>query len=208
MANQNKVKSFFDGHRRKAKLELYTHLKTKAEENRFKLVLSIPLLGESLVSMPKAVSDVFTVMAKDDSDLNRASLNIFLEGMTCEFFNDDKSRSPVLSSTGVTFKKLALVATGIGEKRTIDLEMFAYVPASLQLHDWVYPQLHGAFFMESVYSQTEMEFTDDEDEDEVGEEEDEDELAAVGSDPRPGRNSAVPLSDSAARKIRAVAKPN
>ena len=178
MANLTKIKSFFDGRRREARLVLYTHLKTKAEENRFKLSLSLPLLNRSLVSMPKAVSDVFSIMAKDDSDLSRAKLAVFLEGMTLEVYSTDtQTGAPVLSITGCTFKSLQLAAAGVAEKRTIDLEMMAYVPASLVLHDWVYPQLHGTFFLEAVYSQSEMDFSDlPDEEDESDEQEEEPDL--------------------------------
>jgi hypothetical protein len=192
MANQTKVKQFFDGRRREARLLLYTHLKTKAEENRFKLSLSIPLLNQSVVSMPKAVSDVFSVMAKDDSDLSRAKLAVFLEGMTLELFATDTQKgAPSLSITGCTFKSLQLVAAGVAEKRTIDLEMMAYVPASLALHDWVYPQLHGTFFLEAVYSQSEMDFSDIPDEDEDAEEEEapEEKSAPAARPSRPVKKS-------------------
>jgi hypothetical protein len=183
MADQKKVKDFFRGRRRKAKLELYTHLKTKAEENRFKLVLSLPLLGESLVSMPKAVSEAFGIMAKDDSEVLRANLNTYYEGMTLEMFNVDKAtekdKAPVLSCTGVMFKNLRLVASGLGEKKTIDLEMEAYIPANPQVHEWVYPQLHGLFFLEAIYSQTEMDFG------EPDESKDEDLAPGTQTDPTP-----------------------
>ena len=196
MANQTKIKSFFDGRRREARLLLYTHLKTRAEENRFNLSLSMPLLNRALVSMPKAVSDVFSIMAKDDSDLSRAKLAVFMEGMTLEVYTTDtQTGAPVLSITGCTFKGLQLAAASAAEKRTIDLEMMAYVPASLALHDWVYPQLHGTFFLEAVYSQSEMDFSDlpDEEEEEESDEEepelDPDNEPAVIAPKRPAKKS-------------------
>ena len=168
MAEPKKVKDFFKGRRRKAVLVQYTHLKTKKEENRYKLSLSLPLFGngESLVSMPKAVSEVFNMMAKDDSEASRTNVNVIYDGMTFEMFNQDKGGSPAHSSTSVTFQDLHLICGGKGEKKTIDLKMTAYIPGNPQLRDWLYPQLHKPFFCEATYSQTEIDFGETRDEDE------------------------------------------
>lgn len=179
MANKpTKLQNLFEGRRRRASLNAWTHLRSSAPESksRIKLELRLPLLNESLVGMNGPVSDAFTVMAKDDSTIERTNLGVHLEGMTLEFFATDGAKSPAVSSTGVKMLKLALIAAGEGEKRTIDLSITAYVPASIQLRDWAWEHLHADFHLEAVYSQSEMDFSgpadgeDDEDEDEEAEE--------------------------------------
>ena len=161
-----KLLNFFESHRRKASLTAWSHLRTKAGESRIKLDLKLPLLNESVVGMNGAISEAFSVMAKEDSKIARTSLNVELEGMTLELFSTDGIKSPAVSSTGVKLLKLALVAAGEDEKRAIDLNMIAYVPASMQLRDWAWDHLHNDFHLEAVYSQSEMDFSDISDEDE------------------------------------------
>jgi hypothetical protein len=154
-----------------------------------KLDLKLPLLNEAVLGMNDAIAEAYTVMAKDDSKIDRTSLNVEMEGMTLEAFTTDVSKPAVIVSTGVKFQKLALVSAGEGEKRTLDLLMVAYVPASIQLRDWAWENLHATFFLESVYSQSEMDFTSEEEpaeddpdeeegEDQDDEDEEEDELVA------------------------------
>jgi hypothetical protein len=184
-----KLQQLFEGHRRKASLVAWTHLRTKAGESRVKLDLKLPLLNEAVLGMNDAIAEAYTVMAKDDSKIDRTSLNVEMEGMTLEAFTTDVSKPAVIVSTGVKFQKLALVSAGEGEKRTLDLLMVAYVPASIQLRDWAWENLHATFFLESVYSQSEMDFTSEEEpaeddpdeeegEDQDDEDEEEDELVA------------------------------
>lgn len=189
-----KLLNLFEGHRRKASLTAWTHLRTKAGESRIKLDLKLPLLNEPAVGMNGAVAEAFSVMAKDDSKIARTSLNVELEGMTLELFSTGDVKSPAVSSTGVKLLKLALVAAGEGEKRTIDLNMTAYVPASMQLRDWAWDHLHNDFHLEAVYSQSEMDFSDlpDEEEEESDEEEpelDPDNEPAVVKPQRPAKKS-------------------
>ena len=155
-----KLLNLFEGHRRKASLNAWSHLRTKAGESRIKLELKLPLLNESIVGMNGAISEAFSVMAKDDSKIARTSLNVEMEGFTLELFSTAEIKGPAVSSTGVKFLKLALVAAGEGEKRTISLNMTAYVPASIQLRDWAWDHLHSDFHLEAVYSQSEMDFSD------------------------------------------------
>ena len=66
-------------------------------------------------------------------------------------------------------QKLAVVASGEGEKRELELHLVAYVPASIELRDWAWSHLHKKFWLEAAYSQTELDFEpseEDEDEDE------------------------------------------
>lgn len=172
-----KINHFFEGRRRKAFLVTYTHLMTKAEEGRFKIEFRFPLLTESQLGMHGAIGDVYNIMSKDDSKMGRTALNVFLDGMTIEAFTTSDpatSKEKNISVTGAKMTKLALVPSGEGEKRQIDLHLTAYVPAGPALRDWLYGQLHKEFGIEAVYSQSEMEFTDEESEDDDSEEEGED----------------------------------
>ena len=164
-----KLQNFFEGHRRKAFLVAWSHLRTKAGESRIKLELKLPLLNEPVLGISEAIFEAYGVMAKDESKIDRTSLNVELEGMTLEAFSTDTIKKPAVSSTGVKMTKLALVAAGEGEKRELNLLLVAYVPASVQLRDWAWVHLHMEFHIEAVYSQSEMDFEVDEDEE--GEEE-------------------------------------
>lgn len=154
----SKLKSFFEGRRRKASLNAWSHLRTKVGESRIKLDLCLPLLNESIVGMNEAISEAFSVMAKDESKIERTSLNVEMEGFTMEMFSTPDVKSPEVSSTGVKIMKLALVAGGEAEKRTLDLTMTVYIPASIQMRDWAWDHLHKDFHLEAIYSQSEMEF--------------------------------------------------
>ena len=174
MNKPTKLQQLFEGHRRKASLMAWTHLRTKAGESRIKMDLKLPLLNESIVGMNDVMGEAYTLMAKDESKISRTSLNVEMEGMTLECFATDDPKSPkALMSTGVKFQKLALVAAGEGEKRTLDLTMVAYLPASIQLRDWSWENLHATFFLESVYSQSEMAWVGEEDRELDGDREEE-----------------------------------
>jgi hypothetical protein len=123
--------------------------------------LRLPLLNESVVGMNDVMAEAFTLMAKDQSKISRTSLNVEMEGMTLECFATDTMKSPAVLTTGVKFQKFALVASGEGEKRTLDLTMVAYLPASIQLRDWAWENLHATFFLESVYSQSELQYSNE-----------------------------------------------
>ena len=170
-----KLQQLFEGHRRKASLVAWTHLRTKAGESRIKMDLKLPLLNESLLGMNDVIGEAYTLMAKDNSTISRTSLNVEMEGMTLECFATDDPKSPkALMSTGVKFQKFALVAAGEGENRTLELTMVAYLPASIQLRDWAWENLHATFFLESIYSQSELDYlSEEETSDEEGESEEE-----------------------------------
>ena len=200
-----KLQNLFEGRRRRARLEQWTHLITKAGESRIKLDLRLPLLNESVVGMNGAISEAFSVMAKDDSKIDRTSLNVELEGMTLETFSTAEVKHVSVSSTGVKIVKLALVAAGEGEKRTVDLLMTAYVPASLQLRDWAWDHNHQEFHLEAVYSQSEMDFSDipdEESENEDGEEEETEEAETAPIAPqRPKKTGPKELAEFHTKQI-------
>lgn len=165
MAPVTTLKDFFEKRRRRLSLLRYTHLKTRAGEERLKLELKMPLLNESLQGVPELVSQAFDPMAKDASAIKRSNLNIEYKGMTVEFFSNDQAAEPfigkegIASATGALLTKFALVAEGESDKRTLDLVYVCYVPASVALLDWARQHLHLDFFGECEYSQSELEFT-------------------------------------------------
>jgi hypothetical protein len=172
-ASTTVLKEFFEGRRRKMFLLRYTHLKTRAGEERIKLELKMPMLNEELQGIPETISEAFETMAKDKSAISRSALNIEYKGMTIEFFSADNSPEPftgkegMASATSAMLCKFALVAAGEGEKRELDLQFTAYVPANVAMLDWARLHLHNAFFTEAEYSQSEMEFTPDVEESEI-----------------------------------------
>ncbi len=196
-----KLLNLFEGRRRKASLNAWTHLRTKAGESRIKLDLKLPLLNESTVGMNDAIGEAFSVMAKDDSKIARTNMNVELEGMTLELFSTDAIKSPAVSSTGVKFIKLALVAAGESEKRTITLHITAYVPASMQLRDWAWEHLHNDFHLEAVYSQSEMDFSDIPDEDEEGDEDESEEEEAPAPKPPAKKSGPKELAEFHAKQV-------
>ena len=182
-----KLTNFFQGYRRKAYLVRYEHLCDRGEYGRFKLQLRIPMLNEVQLGINGPISDVYMLMSKDDCKVERSTISIMADGMTAEFFSTGdtaQSKIPTFSSTGVKFTKFALVAGSEGEKREVNLELAVYIPASEQLRDWAYIMIHKEFHLEAVYSQSEMNLSNEPaDEDETDDAEDEDEPAPVRVDP-------------------------
>lgn len=161
MSASTKLTEFFNSNRREFFLNSWEHLKSSAGESRIKLDISLPLLNKSVIAMPDAVSKAYGVMCEDSSQIASTKINAYLEGMTVQLFATDESKSPSVSATGATFQKLAVVAAGKGEKRTVDLNAVVYIPANVNVRDWAWEHLHGVAFLESVYSQSEMDFADE-----------------------------------------------
>lgn len=196
-----KLINLFEGHRRRAHLEQWTHLITKAGEDRIKLDLRLPLLNEPLIGMNGAISEAFTVMAKDESKIDRTSLNVELDGMTLEVFSTAEVTHVDVSSTTVKMVKLALVAAGEGEKRTVDLLMAAYVPGSIQLRDWAWLHNHKEFHLEAVYSQSELNFTDDLEEEDSEDGSEDEELDPDDEHQGPAPSSKNPRKKSGPKQL-------
>lgn len=185
-AQQKKLKVFFEERRREVILDDWRPLKSAGGEFRLKLLLRMPLLNKEEHGIPEEISKAFNDMRLDESAINSSKLNILYDGMTVEFFADEKTRTPWTngkdginggnaSVTGVLLDKFVLIAKGKAEKRTVDLAFIAYVTCNVGMKDFVFDNLHGTTFMEAVYSQSEMDnsFMKDEEpaEDEEGEEE-------------------------------------
>lgn len=166
-AQQKKLKVFFEERRREVILADWRPLKSSGGEMRLKLLLRMPLLNKDLQGVPEEISRAFNEMSEDDSPINSSKLNIIYDGMTVEFFSDEKIRTPWTngkdginggnaSVTGVLLDKFAVIAKGKGEDRGVDLFFIAYVTCNVGMWDWAKETLHGTTFMEAVYSQSEM----------------------------------------------------
>jgi hypothetical protein len=169
MAAKQKLTEFFDSRRRRCTLQSWQHLKNGANESRIKINISMPMLNIPPTGAHETILNAFGTMEKDNAGISRAKLELFLEGMTADIFVTDRTPgrliesegNPLLSVTGVMFDKFQLVAEGAGDARTVDLEFVAYVPANEKLRNWCWDHIHAVFFLEAVYSQTEMTFTDE-----------------------------------------------
>lgn len=166
-AQQKKLKVFFEERRREVILADWRPLKSSGGEMRLKLLLRMPLLNKDLQGVPEEISRAFNEMSEDDSPINSSKLNIIYDGMTVEFFSDEKIRTPWTngkdginggnaSVTGVLLDKFAVIAKGKGEDRGVDLFFIAYVTCNVGMWDWAKETLHGTTFMEAVYSQSEI----------------------------------------------------
>lgn len=175
MSKGTKITSFFEGRRREAFLRSWEHLKSTAGESRIKLDISMPLLNQDVQGMPDAVTKQYAVMCEDKTSTARANLDSFAEGMTIEIFTTDESKERVAMSSGCLLKSWHMITSGEGEKRSLDLMLRIYMPANIDVRNWAWDHLHATFFLESSYSQSEMEFgeveggaePEDEDDDEA-----------------------------------------
>lgn len=179
MAAKQKLQEFFDSRRRRCTLQSWQHLKNTQNESRIKMNISLPMLNLPPTGAHPTILNAFEAMVKDGAGISRTKLDIFSEGMTMDFFVQDRTPgklkpsegNPILSVVGVLLDKFQMVSEGAGEARTLNLEFVAYVPANEKLRDWCWDHIHGDFFLEAVYSQTEMDFNGEE----ASEEEEEDE---------------------------------
>lgn len=178
-----KLKDFFGGNRRKAHLLRWEHLVNAAGEPRIKLTLKLPMLNQAAVGLHGAISDQFDLMAKQDSKIQSAKLDVYWEGMTIEVFTTDTVKRRAAMSTGATMMKFSLQSEGDEEKKTVDLHCVVYLPANEQWRDWAWIHRGADFWLAAEYSQSEIEFADDTEDD--ADEPDEDEAPApVSAKPR------------------------
>lgn len=159
-----KLKDFFEGERRKATLVRWEHLVNQAGEPRIKLTLEVPLLNESVLGINGPVSDQFILMAKEDSQVKRANLDLYCEGMTVETWTTNESKRRNVMCTGASFHNFFIQSEGEGEKRKVHLYVVVYVSANEQWRDWAWEHRGGEFHLSAEYSQSELDFADDADE--------------------------------------------
>jgi len=160
------LKTFFEGHRRKAFLANWNQTRDKRGIDTIKLEMRLPLLNESVTGMNEEIGDPFSLMAKDTSKTDRSVVNVEIKGMTLEVFSTGTSKDHWTSTAGAHFKKVWLTTEGEEDKKEVNLHVVIYVPGSVEFRDWAWIHIHKDFHLEAVYSQSEMELRGNVDEDE------------------------------------------
>lgn len=168
MAKQTKkLEDFFGARRRRVTLVRGELLKSKGNEKRMKLSISMPLSNTNLTDCPEPLLSQFAVMEKEDSALNRARIDIEYDSMAVRIFSTEGIIEPTVAISGALLHKFAMVGEGTGEKRVVCAEFLIYLPATKDLYDWAWHATHGEFFVESVKAQGSLNLSDEvEDEDE------------------------------------------
>ena len=164
-----KLENFFGARRRKCTLDRGELLKSKGNEKRMKLNVSMVLSGTELTDCPEPFMTQFDVMEKQDAATNRARIDVEFDSMAVRIFSTDTLIEPVVNIHGALLHKFAMVGEGAGEKRTVSLEFLIYLPATKPLHDWEWDATHAEFFVESVKAQGSLDLSGEvEDEDDDG----------------------------------------
>ena len=164
-----KLEYFFGARRRRCTLVRGELLKSKGNEKRMKLSVSMILRNTNLTDCPEPFLTQFGVMEKQDSALNRARIDVEFDSMAVKIFSTDRIVEPTVNILGALLHKFSMIGEGVGEKRTVSLEFLIYLPATKALHDWEWNATHAEFFVESVKSQGSLDLSgeaDDEDNEE------------------------------------------
>lgn len=208
MAKKAVKTEFFPGSRREFRLNRYELLEVSVDgeqRKRGKLIVEMPISGKDFKSMPAWIGNPLGEMLKQDSVTGTIKIEAMCKGMTMDVYSTEKIRSRALSSTGVVISSLQLVPAGEGEEREIALHAVLYVPANVQFHEWVWQHIHGVFFADFKYSQTEMDFEgesgsaeDDDSEDVEDDDEDEDENEDTRLNRIAARSASKPRTQSPA----------
>ena len=150
------LKTFFEGHRRKAFLADWKQTRDRRGIDTLKIEMRFPLLNEPVLGMNQEIGDPYSLMAKDTSKTDRSDINAEIKGMTLEMFSTGTSKDHWVSTTGAHFKKLWLTSEGEDEKKEVNLHVVLYVPGQIETRDWAWVHCHKEFHLEAVYSQSEM----------------------------------------------------
>lgn len=157
MAKQRtKLKSFFDGKRRRCRLDNFLVLKDRQDVLRMKLSVSMPLSNEPAAGMEDEFTGPYLLMVTDKSTLNSSKPSVAVEGAHVSIFATDAGKSPTVVTSGAQLQNFHLVGDGIEDKRTVALEFVAYLPLVAPLKEWCFPALHKDFYLEVVPSQLEI----------------------------------------------------
>ncbi len=183
-----KLSDFFGARRRKCTLLRGELLRSKGKERRMKLSVTMPLSNTELTECPTPFFDQFSVMEKQDSASNRATIDVEFDSMSVRLFSADVTVEPSVSIQGALLHKFAMIGEGTGEKRLVSLDFLIYLPATEALRLWEWEHIHSDFFLESVKAQGSLNLSgeaDEEDDDENDEE------ASNPLDTAKGRSGAV-----------------
>jgi len=164
--NAKKLEDLLGAQRRRVVHVKGELLKSKGNEKRMKLFVSMPLTNTNLADCPEPLLSQFEVMEKEDSANNRARIDIEFDSMSVRIFSTDTLVEPVVSVTGALLHKFAMIGEGTGEKRTVSAEFLIYVPATRPLYDWGWDAPHAEFFIECVKAQGSLDLSDEVEDDE------------------------------------------
>jgi hypothetical protein len=151
-----RLKDFFEGKRRRTTLDDYHQLKSTGNENRMKLMISMPLSNQPVDGLPDEFTEEYALMEREDSAANFKKIAVEVKAAKFSIFTTDTIRGHVVRTDGCTLNNFRLIGTGIEEKRKVSLDFTVYIPWSETLHKWCSDTLHGDFFCETVPSQMEL----------------------------------------------------
>lgn len=151
-----RLKDFFEGKRRRCTLDDYHQLKSAGNENRMKLMISMPLTNEPEDGLPDEFTEEYALMNKQKSAANFKKIAVEVKAAKFTIFTTDTIKGHVVRSDGCTLNSFRLIGTGLEEKRTVSLDFVLYIPWGDPLHKWCAENLHGDFFCETVPSQMQL----------------------------------------------------
>lgn len=151
-----RLKDFFEGKRRRCTLDDYKQLKSAGNENRMKLMISMPLSNHPVDGIPDEFTEEYALMEKGNSAANFKKIAVEVKAATFTIFSTDTIKNHSVRAGSCTLNGFRLIGTGVEEKRTVSLDLVVYIPWSEGLHAWCAENLHGDFFCETVPSQMEL----------------------------------------------------
>ena len=162
MAKQRtKLKDFFEGKRRRVRLQDFRVLKDEKDILRIKLSVKMPLSNQPADGMNDCFSDPYFLMAKEKGSLNYSKVNVAVDNATFHVFSTDSQQRPSVRAATSNLQTFRLTAEGVDEKREVSLEFNAELPVTDAeddpLMNWAIKHLHADFFVEAVPSQMELE---------------------------------------------------
>jgi hypothetical protein len=164
-----KLEDFFGANRRQCTLVRGELLRSKGNEKRMKLNVSMLMSETNLAHCPEPFLTQFAVMEKQDSALNRARIDVEFDSMAVRIFSTDTIVEPAVNIHGALLHKFAMVGEGTGEKRTVSLDFLIYLPATEDLYAWNWDAVHGDFYIESVKAQGSLDLSGEVDDDDMEE---------------------------------------
>lgn len=169
---QKKLSDFFGSRRRKCTLITSSLLKSKGNEKRMKLTVSMPLSNTDMQDIPTDFLSQFRVMETEDSASNRCMIEVEFNSMAIRIFSTDTIIEPsVPTIQGALLHHFAMIGEGTGEKRRVSLDFLIYLPATKALHDWEWDHVHAELHLEAIQSQGSLDLSSEAEEDDEDEEE-------------------------------------
>lgn len=161
MAKQReKLKDFFEGRRRRGRLQDFRVLKDRKDILRMRLTIQMPLSNEPVQGINEKFSEPYVLMAKESSSLDFSRVNVAVDKAAVEIFATSTAQRAVVKAGSSNLQNFHLVATGSGASRTVSLEFDAELPVSDAdddpLTNWAMKHLHADFFIEAVPAQLEI----------------------------------------------------